>query len=256
MIKLIACDIDGTLVYGYNSGVVDEVFNQIRRLAGLGIRFCPTSGRQQTSLRQLFAPVADELYYICENGAVIFGPGGADNVLDKVTMDRGIALELCHDIISIPGCDIQISGQDRSYLCPKSDEIVTLMRDTVGNNVTILSSPDEMPEPIVKVAAFYPAGAEIIEPLLAPRWSKYFRTAISGDAWVDFNSTDKGDGLRRLCRSLDIPLSDVMAFGDSYNDAAMLEAAGHAYIMEGACAELLARFPNHCDRVERILAQI
>ena len=75
-------------------------------------------------------------------------------------MDQTLALELCHDIISIPGCDIQISGQDRSYLCPKSDEIVTLMRDTVGNNVTILSSPDEMPEPIVKVAAFYPAGAD------------------------------------------------------------------------------------------------
>ncbi len=254
MIRLIACDIDGTLLHGYGAQISPEIFKQIRRLAAHGVRFCPTSGRQRTSLRRLFAPVADELTYICENGAVIFGPGG--EVLSKVEMDWDLTMQLCHEIIAAPGCEIQISGEDRSYLCPKGEEIVHLMRDTVGNNVTIVSSPEEVSEPIVKVAVYNPTGAEAAARLFEARWSRYFRAAISGAEWFDFNSTDKGGGLRRLCGALDIPLSDVMAFGDSGNDVAMLEAAGHAYIMSGAADELLKRFPNHCGKVERVLERL
>lgn len=257
MIRLIACDLDGTLLLdGYGSEIAGAVFDQICRLTARGVRFCPASGRQHTSLMRLFAPVADKLTYICENGAVIFGPGSPGEVLSKVSMDHELAMELCHDILNTPGCEIQISGEDRSYLCPKGEEIVRLMRDTVGNNVTIVSSPEEVPEPIVKIAAFNPAGSETIEPLLAPRWSRHFRTAISGAEWLDFNSTDKGDGLRRLCGLLGIPLSDVIAFGDSFNDASMLAAAGTGYIMGTASPELLERFPNHCSRVEHVLSQL
>ena len=256
MIRLIASDLDGTLLRGYGASIAPEIFTQIRRLADMGILFCPTSGRQHTSIRRLFAPVADELYYICENGAVIFGPGNPGPVLSKAEMDRGLAMQLCREILALPGCEIQISGEDRSYLCPKGREIVTLMRDTVGNNVTIISDPEEVPEPIVKLAVFNPAGAETVYPLLAPRWSAHFRTAISGAEWVDFNSTDKGSGLRRLCSVLGISPSDVVAFGDSGNDAAMLETAGTGYIMSTASPELLARFHNHCTDVAEVLRSI
>lgn len=256
MTRLIACDIDGTLLHGYGAQIDPEVFAQIERLAALGIYFCPTSGRQYTSLRRLFAPVAGSLYYICENGAVIFGPGSPGEVLCKEEMDRTLALELCHEILALPGCEIQISGQDRSYLCPKGGEIVTIMRDTVGNNVTILATPDEVPEPIVKLAVYAPAGAETVEPILAPRWSRHFRTAISGAAWLDFNSTDKGSGLRRLCEKLGVPLADVIAFGDSGNDVSMLETAGTGYIMSTAAPHLLERFPHRCKRVQDVLKEV
>ena len=256
MIRLVACDIDGTLLSGYGAEIPRELFAQIRRLARLGVRFCPASGRQLTSLRRLFAPLADELYYVCENGAVIFGPGRPGPVLSKLEMDRAQAIALCRDILAIPGCEVQISGEDRSYLCPRSEGIVTLMRDIVGNNVTILSSPEEVPEPIVKVAVYSPEGAQAAAPLLVPRWGRIFRAAISGGEWVDFNSTDKGSGLRRLCAALDIPLEDTAAFGDSFNDAPMLELAGRAYIKSTACPELLSRFENRCSDVAQTLAEI
>ena len=136
------------------------------------------------------------------------------------------------------------------------EDAMDFMRDIVGNNVTILSSPEEVPEPIVKVAVYSPEGAQAAAPLLVPRWGGLFRAAISGGEWVDFNSTDKGSGLRRLCAALDIPLADTAAFGDSFNDAPMLELAGRAYIKSTACPELLSRFENRCSDVAQTLAEI
>ena len=75
MIKLIVSDIDGTLL-PYGSAALDEkLFELILRLRERGVIFCPASGRQYHSLRALFAPVCDELTYLCENGAIVYGPG-------------------------------------------------------------------------------------------------------------------------------------------------------------------------------------
>ena len=95
-----------------------------------------------------------------------------------------------------------------------------------------------------------------VEPLLAPRWRTQFRVAVAGQARLDFTLADKGTGIRQLCAALDVPQSDVMAFGDNYNDLPMLEAVGHPILMEGALAELLSRFSNRCSRAEHILASL
>ena len=67
-IKLICSDIDGTLLQYGKKELEDEIFEQIRELHRRGILFCPASGRQYTSLRKLFAPVADCCVFLCENG--------------------------------------------------------------------------------------------------------------------------------------------------------------------------------------------
>lgn len=69
-------------------------------------------------------------------------------------MAREAALELCRDILAQPRCEVLISGANTSYLCPKQGDIVTLVRDFVGNHVALLSAPEEMPEAIVKVSAY------------------------------------------------------------------------------------------------------
>ena len=71
-IRLICSDIDGTLLQYGKKKLEDEIFEQIRELHRRGILFCPASGRQYTSLRKLFAPVADCCVFLCENGGVIY----------------------------------------------------------------------------------------------------------------------------------------------------------------------------------------
>lgn len=253
MIRLIASDIDGTLLQAGQRNIDPVIFQEIRRLRRAGILFCPASGRQYGSMRRLFAPIADEVHYLCENGAVVYGPGSPGPVLGKTPMDRALALELCQAILEEPDCEVLISGDNISYLCPKQQDFVDHMRYFVGNNVTIIPSPEDIQEDILKVAAYCRRGAEAERPRLAPRWENRCRVAIAGWEWLDFNQTDKGAGLRQLCAALDIGLDQVMAFGDSGNDLAMLELAGRPYLMDNAAPELRTRFPHHCRRVEDIL---
>ena len=100
MVKLIASDIDGTLLRYGQTALPPALFDLIRRLRSAGVLFCPASGRQYHSLRQLFAPVADEVCFLCENGAVVFGPGAEEtaSVLSKTPMPRREALALTREI--------------------------------------------------------------------------------------------------------------------------------------------------------------
>lgn len=256
MIRLIASDIDGTLLQKGQWSIDPSLFDEIRRLRQAGILFCPASGRQYSSLRRLFAPVAGELTYICENGSVVYGAGSPGPILGCTPMDQPLALELCRSIIREPDCEVLISGADTSYLCPKGQVIITHMVEKIRNNVVILDRPEDVPEPILKVAAFCAHGSQAMRPVLEPVWKDRFTIAVAGWEWLDFTQTDKGAGLRLMCDALGIPLDEVLAFGDNFNDAAMLEAAGTPYLMENADPALLARFPNHCSRVEDVLKRL
>lgn len=253
MIRLIASDIDGTLLHGEQTDISPVIFQEIHRLHSKGILFCPASGRQYSSLRRLFAPVADELFYLCENGAVVYGPGHPGPVLCKTSMPRARALELCADILALPTCEVLISGADTSYLCPKQADIVDHIRYFVGNNTVLLSHPEEIGEDILKVSAYCREGAVPVEPLLAPKWGSEFRCAVAGEKWLDFTLADKGTGLQNLCAALHISPGETAAFGDNFNDLPMLRLAGFPYIMDNAAPELRAQFSRHCRRVEDIL---
>lgn len=254
MISLIACDIDGTLLHGTETKIAPRVFEEIRRLQGKGVLFCPASGRQYHSLENLFAPVSRSLHFLCENGAAIFAPGG--KLLCKTPFQREFAMKLSWKIMENPDCEVFISGQNTTYLCPKTPEIVDRTMNFTGNNVCIVSSPDEVPEEIIKVSAYCNRGAVAEKENLSFPWAAHAGPTVAGEKWLDFTLSTKGTGIRQLCEILGIDPGDVMAIGDNDNDTAMLDAVGHPYIMENAAPHLLEKYSNHCRRVEELLARL
>ena len=54
MIKLIASDIDGTLIPDSTPDLYPEIEEEIRSLVRRGVLFCAASGRQLTSIRNVF----------------------------------------------------------------------------------------------------------------------------------------------------------------------------------------------------------
>ena len=251
-VRLIASDIDGTLLRDGAMEISQELFGQIRRLEEKGILFCPASGRQYQSLRQLFAPVADKVPFLCENGAAVYGPGAPGPVWSKTVMSRTLAENLCQDIMALPGVEVLISGVNTSYLCQKAPDYEDYIRWFTGNNIARAAAPEAVPEEIIKVSAYCPGLMEETQTALCPKWEKHFRTAVAGEAWLDFTLADKGMGLEQLCRKLKLLPEQVMAFGDNFNDVPMLQLAGFPYIMDSASPQLRERFPV-CSSVEEIL---
>ena len=70
MIKLIASDIDGTLVHDGSHELNPELYDVILKLKEKGIQFAAASGRQYASLRDNFKEHATYMHFIAENGAV------------------------------------------------------------------------------------------------------------------------------------------------------------------------------------------
>ena len=69
MIKLVATDIDGTLIRESSSVLPEEIFDLSRELRKRDIYFAAASVRQYMGLKRLFAPVADQMLFISENGS-------------------------------------------------------------------------------------------------------------------------------------------------------------------------------------------
>lgn len=76
---------------------------------------------------------------------------------------------------------------------------------------------------------------------------------MAGPYWIDTTLANKGIGVTSICRILGIDLTDVMAFGDNYNDVSMLDIVGHPYIMDGAAGPLREKYPQHTPRPEEVL---
>ena len=71
MIKLIASDMDGTLL-DQNSEVPPETFELIEELYKRGVHFVASSGRRYDTLRWLFEPVADKIDYVASLGTQVY----------------------------------------------------------------------------------------------------------------------------------------------------------------------------------------
>lgn len=250
-IRLVASDLDGTLMQYGKKTIGGEIFEQIRALAAHGIRFCPASGRQYTSLRALFAPVAEDCVFICENGAAVFEK---EKIVAKTPMPRALAEEIAWDFWNRSDGEVMLSGENTSYLMGRGRGTLERVR-AIGNNCRAIGRPAEVPEEIIKVSACFREGVGPYVDRFIPRW-KDANAAVAGPEWIDTTSANKGVGIAGVCRALEISPAQVMAFGDNYNDVPMLDTVGFPYIMDGAAPELRARYPRHTPCPEDVLREL
>lgn len=106
-LKMIACDLDGTLLLNGAQELREDTCELIRKLLEQGILFFAASGRQYTNLRRLFWPVRDQIGYLCENGCVSFYQG---EELHREYMDRSLGRELIRMIQEREGAEVLVSG--------------------------------------------------------------------------------------------------------------------------------------------------
>lgn len=255
MIKLIASDLDGTLLQNNAQSLNPRIIDIIKQLHNQGILFVAASGRQYPNLYRLFEPVSKHMAFICENGSLIRYQGAT---LKKSTFPRNLGLSLIEDINSRAGCEVLISGTDTSYLKPKSPDFLIRMRDIVKNNVTPISDFTEIDEDFIKISVYEKTGiADGHGPSLIETWQNNFKCTISGHGWLDFTAptVNKGTAIETLLEKFNISPEEVMAFGDNYNDLEMLSLAKYSYVMENAAEDIKNRYPYRSKQVEDTLEE-
>ena len=257
MLKLIACDLDGTLLLDGAQTLQKNTCHLIHRLREeKGILFVPASGRQYRNIRNLFSPVADEIAYICENGCLTFYQG---QMLHKEFLDRETGVEILKDIAEREGEEILLSGMDTSYVMPKNPDFVRHMREVVGNHVTVVEDILDTPEPYYKIAVCaYGGDIKDCQDYYLKTYGEELTVATSGNIWLDLNKKGacKRSGLKALIEKLDIAPEECMAIGDNFNDAEMLSFVGHPVTMATAVPGVYEMSDRHTDTVEHLLESL
>lgn len=233
MIRFIASDLDGTLLMKDGS-LPKETFDCIHALKEKGIVFCAASGRQYANLRRLFAPVADDMCFICENGSYV----KAINKEISHPIPAEIAVPVIQDIaaagmqvlMSTPECCLMFDSAERIF----TNDIFYRLK----NNCAIIIDHSLYADKLIKISGFTPDGVANLAPALQNKWKNFLHVDIAGKNWLDFTCTNKSDGIRALSEMLHIPSADMAAFGDQFNDLAMLQSVGHPFLMENAPCEL------------------
>lgn len=253
MIKLIATDVDGTLVKESSREVYDELIEVIDALTQKGIYFVVASGRQYASIRKMFERAKGSLGYIAENGAHIIWEG---KNLAVTPMKREDVVGIMEDLRKFYGqnCHVTVSTPNGCLIESKSEEFISMIRDSYRNEVHLTEDILAEETDIIKLAIYKEGGIrEIGESQLIPKWTDKVKTCMAGEEWVDFmaKGVDKGNALKRLQEELGIAKEETMAFGDNNNDLGMMLAAGESYAVENAVEEIKSAAKHSCPSYEK-----
>lgn len=236
MIKLIAADMDGTLLDSQKRLPPDfwQIFDRLR---AKGILFVVASGRTYPTLKRNFEPRAKEMTMICDNGGVI---GVQGEPVFVSTIAAGLRHELLDACKTIPDIHLAVSTPHTTYMLPyKQKPEEKKIIDLSFKDVQVVDDLYAIDDDVCQVAICdirHPDKNAY--PVLAKRFAGRLAVQTSGSWWMDVMNAgvSKGSALTRLQRMLGVTPEETMAFGDFDNDIQMLSVAGESYVMENAPA--------------------
>ena len=230
---------DGTLLMKGAQGLPEDIFPLIRQLKELGILFVAASGRQYANMKKMFAPVADDMAFICENGGLAVYH---EKVMYQNYFDQNLVREIAECIYNREGSEFTCST-----------------KDLVGNVCMEIQSFNEIKEPCMKLAVYEQGG---LQEDTIYYWRERFgdrcTVVTSGTAWVDFIpfTTNKARGLAEYQKILNIKPEECITFGDEYNDIDMLKSVPYGFAMAHAKPGVKEVAAYETDRVQTILRKL
>ena len=235
MIKLIATDIDGTLVADGTLDLNPEYYDVIKELKRRGTIVLAASGRQRASIEKVFTPVLDDISFISENGTCIYSKDY--QYVDVI--DPEIVRTYIEEARQFPGCEIAINKDNMTYM-----ENIGVYQHLVGDygyQGELIDDVLENPEGVCKMSIFHHNCAEdVVGEEFIERWGEKMNVVVSGKCWVDCanKGANKGSALRHFQEEYGIVPDETLAFGDNLNDIEMLKRASHSFAVENAREEV------------------
>jgi Cof subfamily protein (haloacid dehalogenase superfamily) len=242
VVRLIASDIDGTLIAGGRDASA-RTLAALRAAEAAGISVVLVTGRPPRSARVIAEALGVRGTTICANGALIVDMP-AVRVVRDVRIDGALAAALVAELsAAIPGIAF---AWERGLEWGRDEAWPFIARGPVDKSL-----PAGIVGPVYQHAAMgiskmisYVDGADPdltvqrVREVLAERAE--VSTATSPPlAEITARGCDKRDALEWVCRRLNIDRAEVLAIGDAPNDLPMLLWAGRGIAMGNSHATVL-----------------
>ncbi|MBA1392303.1 HAD family phosphatase [Lactobacillus sp. XV13L] len=263
MAKLLFSDIDGTLINS-DLKVTPKTLGAICKQVVKGNIFVPVSARMPQAIMTVVGQIMKSCPMIAYNGALVLDELGRP--LSSQFMPAATAAAICTYVEQkcagtawnvYSGYDWYYSPGNNPSLVEREEEIVKLKATPSSiagvkklrgvNKVLIIGNPAVLDEGQRALSSLYP---QLVFVKSAPNLLEVMLKGVT-----------KGRGVSELAQAFGAELGDCWAFGDNYNDEAMLNAVGHPVLMGNAPAELKARFAtvtldNNHDGIAAVLDQL
>lgn len=270
MYKLVAIDLDGTLLDSYGK-VSQENQEIIRQIEKENIKVVIASGRNKLSAMSFTKEINSNEYLICNNGATLYDIKNEKNIYNNA-IDKKKALDIikiCEEnsIFYSIYTDDYIIAKTLSYhvlyLANENNNTIDESRTKIKitnniydyineNNVNVLkmnicddnkiiferiiNKLKEIKE--VNVLDVEHMSRKVIKTGTEENTIEYFYTEITAE------NVDKWYAIEKLINILHLKKEEVIAIGDNVNDKNMIENAGVGVIMKNA-APYLKEFADY-----------
>lgn len=245
MIKLIAIDIDGTLVNDQRE-ITAEVKAAIQKAKAKGVKIVITTGRPFPGVKAILEElnlleVGD--YAITFNGALVVHTNDHSDFIrtplthnDYLDIDRlGRELKVHQHTITPDG--IYTSNRDISKYSVHEAFIVQMPLH--------FRTPEEITSDMEIIKCMYIDESRILDeiiPIVEQKWNERFTLVRSTPFYFELlnKKASKGNAVLALAEKLGIKQEETMAIGDADNDLSMLEVVSLPVAMANATDNVLA----------------
>lgn len=241
-IKVIATDMDGTLLDPKGQLDLPRLEKILDKLDQRGIRFVIATGNEIYRMRQLLGHLAERVVLVVANGARIFEN---DELLqaqtwDDAMVDKALAYfkgRECQDQFVVTAMNGGFVKEGTVFT--ELDKFMT--PEMIEKLYQRLNFVDEFDSSlfggVLKMSMV--VGEERLDSVLQEvndLFDGRVRAVSSGYGCIDIlqDGIHKAWGLVELLKRWNLKPEQIMAFGDSENDIEMLELAGISYAMENA----------------------
>ena len=234
-IRMVVTDLDGTLLKD-DKTISAYTESVIARLRASGVRFALATARPIRSVRG-FLPRFDFDGAVYHNGAVVEAGGrrlsgfGIEEPWDVV---RAVLAADPAARVAVEADDVLFGNFDTRTVWPG----VTCVRTDDFREIESLTADKLI------VGARTPKEAEALERLLPE--ALYAQISENVIAMIMNRQATKVNGIQMLARAWGVDMSEIVAFGDDYNDEDMLRRCGVGVAMANALDEVKAAADAVC----------
>ncbi|WP_227394548.1 Cof-type HAD-IIB family hydrolase [Jeotgalibacillus aurantiacus] len=279
MIKMIASDMDGTLLNGQHA-VGEETATAIREAQKSGAKVIIATGRSYKEASEPLKDAGLSLPLIVVNGAEIRDENGKqiyvkgiDSAMAKKSAAELERLGIYFELYTDQGTYTNHKEQGIEllidiFLTSNPDTPLPHVREEASNryeegNIHIVENYDEIfnsSQVIYKFLAFSSDPDKLQEARTVLSEMNGLAVSSSGKENLEITSIDaqKGLALEWYAAQHGINLADVMAIGDNYNDVSMMKKAGWSVAMGNAPQDIkdICRFTTVTNREEGVAKAI